>query len=276
MRSMKSSWHEHETFCAWSFPNQKKIAYVVCCTSVNSIRKSSAPALVIALTLLSESDPVGGGRHYPRSERKSLGGCRTLTSVRSRPLRFPSPNGAHDTCRTLTTIMKRFARLAPSPLFYTSYRTVPFPCPLALLQCLHTTSPRVATPLPITATGPPPAAPQPAASHYGERVDRRRRQAELLKRGQDMRASHMKPGTAIKKRFWKDVSVQTNDGTIEPQCAQLHLHPFHHVYRKRFANVSDISQRGIMLSTSTPALFAIRRPKRPSPFPIQSHISRQR
>ena len=199
---MKSSWHEHETFCAWSL-------YVV-----DSIWKSPAPALVIALTLLSESDPVGG-----------------IIRGLSRPLRFPSPNGAHDTCRTLTTIMKRFARLAPSPLFYTSYRTVPFPCPLALLQCLHTTSPRVATPLPITATGPPPAAPQPAASHYGERVDRRRRQAELLKRGQDMRASHMKPGTAIKKRFWKDVSVQTNDGTIEPQCAQLHLHLFHHIYR---------------------------------------------
>ena len=103
-------------------------------------------------------------------------------------------------------IMKRIAPLVSSPLVYTSYKHLPFP------QCLHTTVPRVATPLPITATGPPPAAPQPAASHYGERVDRRRRQAELLKRGQDMRASQTKPGTAIKKRFWKDVSVQTDDG----------------------------------------------------------------
>ncbi|KAF6218051.1 hypothetical protein HO133_006463 [Letharia lupina] len=107
-------------------------------------------------------------------------------------------------------MMKRIATLASSPLCYKSYRTVSFPYRPALLHCLHTTSPRVATPLPITATGPPPAAPQPAASQYGERVDRRRRQAELLKRGQDMRASHMKPGTAIKKRFWKDVSVQTD------------------------------------------------------------------
>ena len=112
--------------------------------------------------------------------------------------------------------MKRIAPLPSSLLFYTSYRNVPSPCPPALLQCLHTTPPRVATPLPITATGPPPAAPQPAASQYGERVDRRRRQAELLKRGQDMRASHMKPGTAIKKRFWKDVSVQTDDGMTHP------------------------------------------------------------
>ncbi|CAF9928587.1 ATP synthase complex assembly protein atp12 [Imshaugia aleurites] len=107
--------------------------------------------------------------------------------------------------------MKRIAPLPSSPFFHTPYRNVPSSRPRALLQCLHTTSPRVATPLPITATGPPPAAPQPAASQYGERVDRRRRQAELLKRGQDMRASHMKPGTAAKKRFWKDVSVQTDD-----------------------------------------------------------------
>ena len=117
--------------------------------------------------------------------------------------------------------MNRVAFLASSPLFYTSHRTVPYTCPLALLQWLHTTSPRVATPLPITATGPPPAAPQPAASQYGERVDRRRRQAELLKRGQDFRTSHMKPGTAMKKRFWKDVSVQTDDGTTQSQCAQI-------------------------------------------------------
>ncbi|MCJ1289009.1 hypothetical protein MMC34_000541 [Xylographa carneopallida] len=77
----------------------------------------------------------------------------------------------------------------------------------------HTGTPRAATPLPLpTAVGPPPAAPLPAASQYGERVDRRRRQAELLKRGQDLRASHMKPGSALKKRFWKEVHVKTTPG----------------------------------------------------------------
>ena len=135
--------------------------------------------------------------------------------------------------------MERVALRAFSPLFYISYRPAPSPCSPALLQCLHTTSPRVATPLPITATGPPPAAPQPAASQYGERVDRRRRQAELLKRGQDMRASHMKPGTAIKKRFWKDVSVQTDDGMIQFQCAQLHVYRLCRVYWVHFADISD-------------------------------------
>ena len=115
-------------------------------------------------------------------------------------------------------ITKRIVSLASSPLVY---KHLPFPCPPPHPRCLHTTVPRLATPLPITATGPPPAAPQPAASHYGERVDRRRRQAELLKRGQDMRASQTKPGTAIKKRFWKDVSVQTDEGMTQSQCAQL-------------------------------------------------------
>ena len=111
--------------------------------------------------------------------------------------------------------MQPIVPLRNSQLLRISHKTVSKPCFPALVQCFHTTTPRVANPLPITATGPPPAAPQPAASQYGERVDRRRRQAELLKRGQDMRATHMKPGTAIKKRFWKDVSVQTDDGMTD-------------------------------------------------------------
>ena len=81
-----------------------------------------------------------------------------------------------------------------------------------LYSCLHTSSRCAANPLPDTAAGPPPSAPIPAASQYGERVDRRRRQAELLKRGQDLRASHMKPGSAMKKRFWKDVTVMPDTG----------------------------------------------------------------
>jgi len=106
--------------------------------------------------------------------------------------------------------MKLSASKAIVPLLHK-----PCPSPGAFNQTLsicnfHTGLARAATPLPLpTAVGPPPAAPLPAASQYGERVDRRRRQAELLKRGQDLRASHMKPGTALKKRFWKDVHVKT-------------------------------------------------------------------
>lgn len=106
--------------------------------------------------------------------------------------------------------MKRIQSLLTSPLFCTSKRTPPS------FQCLHTTPSHHAVPLPITATGPPPSAPVPAASEYGERAERRRRQAELLKRGQDLRTSHMKPGSALKKRFWKDVIVKATDGTTHP------------------------------------------------------------
>ncbi|KAL8789981.1 MAG: hypothetical protein Q9213_000867 [Squamulea squamosa] len=75
---------------------------------------------------------------------------------------------------------------------------------------LHTSPSVLATALPLTQPGPPPTAPLPAASQYGERVDRRRRQAELIKKGQDMRMQQIKPSSAMKKRFWKDVAVQTN------------------------------------------------------------------
>lgn len=85
---------------------------------------------------------------------------------------------------------------------------------LPLSTCLHTTAPSRATPYPVTATGPPPSAPIPAASQYGEQISRRRRQAELLKKGQDLRINHVKPGTALKKRFWKDVHVKTEAGAF--------------------------------------------------------------
>lgn len=79
-------------------------------------------------------------------------------------------------------------------------------------EYLHTTVLVRANPLPVTAAGPPPSAPIPAASQYGERNDRRRRQAEMLQRGQELRASQTKPGNAMKKRFWKDVTVRADSG----------------------------------------------------------------
>ncbi len=79
-------------------------------------------------------------------------------------------------------------------------------------RCLHGTTSKPAIPLPTTTPGPPPQPPIPATSRYGDRVQRRNKQAELLKRGQDLRASQMKPGTAMKKRFWKDVSVKETPG----------------------------------------------------------------
>lgn len=98
-----------------------------------------------------------------------------------------------------------------------SQQLVPIVAAPLSYRCLHASPFRAANPLPNTAAGPPPSAPVPAASQYGERVDRRRRQAELLKRGQDLRAGQMKPGSAMKKRFWKDVNVKQDPG-MENEC----------------------------------------------------------
>ncbi|KAI4138299.1 MAG: hypothetical protein L6R39_006856 [Caloplaca ligustica] len=75
---------------------------------------------------------------------------------------------------------------------------------------LHSSRTVFANPLPVTQPGPPPTAPLPAASQYGERVDRRRRQSELIRRGQEIRSKESKPGSALNKRFWKDVHIRND------------------------------------------------------------------
>lgn len=108
--------------------------------------------------------------------------------------------------------MQRITTCSPSAIFSAPHRATSFWNRTPLPKCLHTTPSKPAVPLPTTTAGPPPQPPLPAASQYGDRVDRRRKQAELLKRGQDLRASQMKPGSAMKKRFWKDVSVKEVPG----------------------------------------------------------------
>ena len=87
--------------------------------------------------------------------------------------------------------------------------------PRNALRSIHSTSIRTANPLPITATGPPPAAPLPPASERGSRIDRRRQQAELLQQNREVRASDPsgKAKSPLKQRFWKDVSVEATPGT---------------------------------------------------------------
>ncbi|KAL9011404.1 MAG: hypothetical protein Q9173_003753, partial [Seirophora scorigena] len=87
-----------------------------------------------------------------------------------------------------------------------------------------------ANPVSVTRPGPPPTAPLPAASQYGERADRRRQQAELIKKAQDKRTEAAKPGSALKKRFWKDVHVQTEqDGA---HAVQLDTRPVRNAMTK--------------------------------------------
>lgn len=120
----------------------------------------------------------------------------------------------------ITTTMKRITQSHSLENFSSlsisrTFRISPFPsCQRYSQRCLHTTPSIPASVAPITAAGPPPNAPVPSAEHVDSRVARRRKQAELLKRGQDMRAvaAGTGGGTAKSKRFWKDVHVKKVDG----------------------------------------------------------------
>ena len=81
-------------------------------------------------------------------------------------------------------------------------------------RAIHTSRWLRAAILPLTATGPPPAAPVPAASQHGERIERRRRQAAILWEAQGSRDTSRNAKISLKKRFWKDVTVdEAPDGT---------------------------------------------------------------
>jgi len=80
----------------------------------------------------------------------------------------------------------------------------------------HTSFVRSATPLPIPViSSSPPQPPQKAVSQPEDRVERKKRQAELLNRGAALRADPTKPSTALQKRFWKEVSVKTTDNGLQ-------------------------------------------------------------
>ncbi|ROT34663.1 ATP12 protein [Sodiomyces alkalinus F11] len=82
---------------------------------------------------------------------------------------------------------------------------------------------------PIVGTGPPPEPPRPSAEfakHAGPRnaddvaarIARRRKQAEVLKAAKEVKTSAGVKNGGAKRRFWKHVSVQEVDGTL-----QIHL-----------------------------------------------------
>ncbi|KAF2828190.1 F1-ATP synthase assembly protein [Ophiobolus disseminans] len=88
-----------------------------------------------------------------------------------------------------------------------------------LYQCLHTSATWRATPLPHPSVpGPPPGTPTPHPSDALERVARKKRQAEMLKQAQDVKATAApsnKPKALLKKRFWKDVIVKETDEGLQ-------------------------------------------------------------
>jgi chaperone required for assembly of F1-ATPase len=77
------------------------------------------------------------------------------------------------------------------------------------VQCLHTSIPKPAIPLPFdTAPAPPPPAPEPILSSPEERLLRKRKNAELLKLGRELKANRVRPASVLRKRFWKDVTIK--------------------------------------------------------------------
>jgi len=97
-------------------------------------------------------------------------------------------------------------------------------------RSIHHQSAQPAKVVPVYGTGPPPDPPTPAPeySDASVRIARRRRQAELLSRAKDIRASAKGAGgnaaakqggekekpTGLRKRFWKDVGVKEVDGML--------------------------------------------------------------
>lgn len=88
-------------------------------------------------------------------------------------------------------------------------------------RAISTTPLKPAEVAPVLGTGPPPQPPVAdplAADRAAEaraRVERRRKQAEMLKQAKNIRgAADAKAGktAGLKRRFWNDVSVQEVDG----------------------------------------------------------------
>ncbi|ORY67350.1 uncharacterized protein BCR38DRAFT_338014 [Pseudomassariella vexata] len=117
-------------------------------------------------------------------------------------------------------------------------RSFPSTCQLPRIQPIHTTRPAAATISPIHGTGPAPEPPTPSADDATVRLERRKRQAILLERAQDIRSaqnahnSRSKPspgGVAapppLRKRFWKDVHLKEVNGAWE---VHLDTRPLRH------------------------------------------------
>ena len=90
----------------------------------------------------------------------------------------------------------------------------------AATRAIHHSGAREADVAPVVGTGPPPAPPVPESktAELDERVARRRRQAEMLKRARELRgkpvggAAAKKSPALLKRRFWDDVFVREVDG----------------------------------------------------------------
>jgi hypothetical protein len=105
--------------------------------------------------------------------------------------------------------------MRPTARISTAFYAAPFSSSVRVKRpvicCLHTSASKLAVAHPVTAHGPPPKTPLPAPA-YGEHVERRKRQSEIIKQGKELRLQGSEPSSALKKRFWKDVHVKEVPG----------------------------------------------------------------
>ncbi|KAG6121600.1 hypothetical protein E4U13_004336 [Claviceps humidiphila] len=118
---------------------------------------------------------------------------------------------------------------------------------LSQSQCrtMHITACKAATVAPTLGAGPPPEPPTPTVRNMTERIERRRRQADMMKQVKVIRNAQDGKTTTLRKRFWKEVTVSEVDGAFQI-C--LDNRPLRHAQTKEI----------ISLPISKPALaFAI-------------------
>lgn len=80
---------------------------------------------------------------------------------------------------------------------------------------IHSTVAKAANVAPIVGTGPPPEAPAATVPSAYQHVERKKRQAEMLRQAKDIRDGKDKKSAPLKKRFWTDVHVVEVDGKLK-------------------------------------------------------------
>lgn len=99
---------------------------------------------------------------------------------------------------------------------------------------MHATASQAAHVAPILGTGPPPEPPTPAVRNTTERIERRRKQAHLLRQAKIIRNAKDGKSTTLRKRFWNSVSVEEVDGALQ---IFLDTRPLRHPQTKEIIQV---------------------------------------
>ena len=148
---------------------------------------------------------------YPRNTLTAYNSCVVIEWGRAKSVICPSYGGSQSAITNMKPLTNLSAASSLSARRAASKLPRPYPCSY---RCpLHSGRAQKATPVPYPPfPGQPPQPPQALPAQPEDRIARKRKQAELLQQGQEARVNAAKPGTALQKRFWKDVTVKTTDG----------------------------------------------------------------